>query len=63
MAVLRKTNSHSVDICRLIKKIDNVKQDPRRKPDSSAYEFHIKERLCNPYQRTLFTSNRAEIGR
>ena len=34
MAVLRKANSHSVFICRLIK-INNVKEDPRRKIDSN----------------------------
>ena len=33
--VLRKANSRSVDICRLIKKINNAKDDPRRKPDSN----------------------------
>ena len=32
MAVLRKRNSHSVAICRLIKK--SVKEDPKRKTDS-----------------------------
>ena len=35
MAVFRKANSHSFVICRLIKKINNVKEDPRRKTDSS----------------------------
>ena len=35
MAVLRKANSHSVAICRLIKKISTVKDDPRRKNDSN----------------------------
>ena len=47
MIVLRKINSHSVVICKLIKKINNVKDDPRRKliqtlffPQlPSAYEF------------------------
>ena len=34
-AVLRKANSHSVVISRLIKKINNVKEDPRRKTDSN----------------------------
>ena len=32
-AVLRKVHSHSVVICRLIKKINKVKDDPRRKTD------------------------------
>ena len=35
MAVLRKTNSYSVAICRLIKKIITLKDDPRRKNDSN----------------------------
>ena len=35
MAVLRKANSHSVVICRLIKKINTVKDNPRRKTDSN----------------------------
>ena len=34
MTVLRKANSDSVDSCRLIKKINDVKEDPRRKTDS-----------------------------
>ena len=33
MAVLRKVNSHSVVICKLIKKF-NVKEDPRRRIDT-----------------------------
>ena len=39
MAVLRKANSHSVAICRLIKKINTVKDDPRRKTDSNFWFF------------------------
>ena len=35
VAVLRKSHSHSVVICRLIKKANNVKEDPRRKTDSN----------------------------
>ena len=35
MAVLSKANSLSVVIFRLIKKINNVKEDPRRKTDSN----------------------------
>ena len=35
MALLRKANSHSVVICRLIKKISTVKDNPRRKTDSN----------------------------
>ena len=35
MAVLRKANSHSVAICRLIKKINDAKEDPRRTTDSN----------------------------
>ena len=35
VAVLRKANSHSVVICRLIKKINTVKDNPRRKTDSN----------------------------
>ena len=35
MAVLRTANSHSVAICRLIKKVITVKDDPRRKIDSN----------------------------
>ena len=35
MALLRKANSHSVVICRLIKKINTVKDNPRRKTDSN----------------------------
>ena len=35
MAVLRKANYHSVAICRLIKKISTVKDDPRKKNDSN----------------------------
>ena len=31
MAVLRKSNSHSIVICRLRSKINNEKEDPRRK--------------------------------
>ena len=31
MAVLRKVNAHSVVICKLIKKIHNVKEDPKEK--------------------------------
>ena len=34
LAVLRKENSHSVDIFRLVKKITNVKKDLTRKSDS-----------------------------
>ena len=33
IAMLRKANAHSVDICKLIKKINNVKEDPGRKTD------------------------------
>ena len=40
MAVLRKTLSHSVVICRLTKKIDNVKEDQRRKTDSN-FDFSL----------------------
>ena len=36
MTVLRKANSHSVDICRFIKN-KYVKEDPRRKLDSNFY--------------------------
>ena len=39
MAVLRKENSHLVDIFRLIKKINNVKEDLRRKTDSNFDDF------------------------
>ena len=35
MTVLGKTNSHSIDICRLIKKINNAKENPRKKTDSN----------------------------
>ena len=35
MAVLRKANSHSVVICRLIKEINTAKDDPRKKTDSN----------------------------
>ena len=35
MAVLRKANSHSVAICRLIKKINDAKEDPRRTTDTN----------------------------
>ena len=35
MAVLRKANSHSVVIFRLIEKINNVKGYPRRKTNSN----------------------------
>ena len=35
MAVLRKANSHSVVIFRLIEKINNVKEYPRRKTNSN----------------------------
>ena len=35
MAVLRTANSHSVAICRLIKKVITAKDDPRRKIDSN----------------------------
>ena len=35
MAVLRKVHSHSVLICGIDKKINNVKEDPRRKTDSN----------------------------
>ena len=35
MAVLRKANYNSIAICRLIKKINGVKDDPRRKTDSN----------------------------
>ena len=35
MALLRKANSHSVVICRLIKKINTIKNNPRRKTDSN----------------------------
>ena len=35
MAVLRKANSHSVAIYRLIKKINDAKEDPRRTTDSN----------------------------
>ena len=53
MAVLKKANSHSVIICRLIKKINNVKKDPRRKTDStlifpmlpSAYEVLTRRNI------------------
>ena len=34
-AVLKKANSHSVVICRLIKKINNIIEDPRRKTNSN----------------------------
>ena len=39
MAVLIKSNSHSVTIYRLIKKINTVKDDPRRKTDSNFWFF------------------------
>ena len=35
MTVLRKSASHSVIICRLIKIINNVKEDPRQKTHSN----------------------------
>ena len=31
MAVLRKTNLHSLVICRLIKNVNNVRKGPRKK--------------------------------
>ena len=51
MAVLRKANSHSVVICRLIKK--SIKIDPRRNTDSnfdfpklpSTYEVLIRRNV------------------
>ena len=54
MAVLRKANFHSVAICRLIKKSNTVKDDPRRKTDfqslvflklPSAYEGLIRSKV------------------
>ena len=39
MAVLIKSNSHSVTIYRLIKKINTVKDDSRRKTDSNFWFF------------------------
>ena len=55
MAVLRKANSHSVFIFRLTKKkkkINTVKDDPRRKTDSnfflklpSAYEILMRRNV------------------
>ena len=43
-AVLIKANAHSVVICRLIKKINNV--DPRGKLDSNfAYEVLVRRNL------------------
>ena len=43
MTVLRKANSYSVVMWRLIKKIDNVKEDPRRKSDS---RFDFSHAAC-----------------
>ena len=40
MAVLRKADAHSVVICRLIKRINNTKEDPRRKTDSN-FDFSL----------------------
>ena len=72
MAVLRKSSSRSADICRLIKKINNVKEDPRRKTDSNFHfsqallvlmRFYQEGMLCSAYNKTIFTPKEAEIGR
>ena len=39
--VLRKTHSHSFVTWRLIKKINHIKKDPRRKTDSNFHFFQV----------------------
>ena len=71
MAMLRKVNSHSVDICKLIKKINNVKEDPGRKIDLNFdfsqnlifMMFQQEGMLCSAYDKTLLTSKETGIGR
>ena len=57
MVVLRKANSHSVVIYILIKKINNVNEDPKRKTDSN-FDF---PKLPNAYEvltgRNIITMN------
>ena len=74
MAALRKANSHSVVIYRLIKKVNNVKEEVRRFNEKnvlkiwfflelpSAYEVLIRRKLCRAYHRTVITPKEVKIG-
>ena len=61
MAVLRKPNFHSVDICIVMKK-QSCKKRSRRKTDSNFNFFYaakllmrFKKKECSAYYRILFT--------
>ena len=67
-SVKKSTFSFSSD-SQIDKKINNVKEDPRKKTDSS-FDFSqalcclvFMRCLCSAYHRVLFTPKEAEIGR
>ena len=71
MVVLMKPNSHLIDIGRLIKKINNLKEDSRRKTHSN-FDFaqtvkcsrvFSKKECYEVHIKTLFTQKEAEIDR
>ena len=58
MAVLTKANLHSVDICRLIKKINNVKEGQREKLTQLFMSFYsVITTIKFSLKKQLFTTN------
>ena len=58
MAVLTKANLHSVDICRLIKKTNNVKEGQREKLTQLFMSFYsVITTIKFSLKKQLFTTN------